>query len=163
MNDGFNKAKEWVFQRKLSFNATTLDKNCDKNQEFPLPPIINVVLGHAVQGAWGQQHWNWRKGFFRSRLGNARKQCFCQNILFGLSENFKDLVIILSKIVRKCYQSFISPFEHKESHILKQTEFNYVPVMGKGTDQCLPFDSTQLKSSQLSSRDFWSQASVRKS
>ena len=30
----------------------------------------------------------------------------------GLSENFRDLVIILLKKVRKSYQSFSSPFEH---------------------------------------------------
>ena len=27
--------------------ATTLDKNCGENKEFPLPPITNVLLGHA--------------------------------------------------------------------------------------------------------------------
>ena len=36
--------------------ATTLDENCGKNKEFPLPPIINVVLGHVVRGACRQQH-----------------------------------------------------------------------------------------------------------
>ena len=43
---------------------TNLDKNCGKNQEFLLPPIINVILGHAVLEAWRQQHWNWWRGFF---------------------------------------------------------------------------------------------------
>ena len=53
---------------------TTLDKNCGKSQKFPLPPIISVVLGHAVQGAWRQQLWNWGEGFFfRIRLYNVEK------------------------------------------------------------------------------------------
>ena len=44
---------------------TTLGKSCGNNQKRPLPPIINVVLGHAVQGAQGQHHRNWRKGYFQ--------------------------------------------------------------------------------------------------
>ena len=36
--------------------ATTLDKNCGENKEFPLPPITNVLLGHVVRGACRQQH-----------------------------------------------------------------------------------------------------------
>ena len=58
---------------------TTPDKNCGKNQKFSLTLIINVVLGHVVQGAWGKQHCNWGKWnfcFFWIRLCNAEKQCF---------------------------------------------------------------------------------------
>ena len=58
----------------------------------------------------------------------------CRKTMFLLKYSVRgclkisDLAIILSKIVRKCYQSFTFPFEHKEFHILKQTEFNCVAV-----------------------------------
>ena len=134
----------------LSFDS--LDKNCGKNQEFPFHLNVNVVLGHVAHGAWGQQHWNWGKGVFLGvgcvmQKNNVFAKIFCS----GLFENFRDLAIILSKIVRKCYQSFTSPFEHKEFHILKQTEFNCVAVtwpfnlLRNKFYQCLPFDSAQLK------------------
>ena len=69
------------------------------------------------------------RGFFLGvgcvmQKNNVFAKIFCS----GLFENFRDLAIILSKIVRKCYQNFTSPFEHKEFHILKQTEFNCVAV-----------------------------------
>ena len=41
----------WLRANKISLNAITSDKNCGKNQEFLLPLIVNVVLGHLVQGA----------------------------------------------------------------------------------------------------------------
>ena len=155
--------KQWVFQRKLSFNATTLDKNCGKTKNFPFPQLSMLFLGMRWKVPEDNNIETGGRVFSEVGCVMQKNNVFAKIFCSGLSENFRDLVIILSKIVTKCYQSFISPFEHKESHILKQTEFNYMAVMGKGTDQCLPFDSTKLKSSQLSSRDFWSQASVRKS
>ena len=62
----------------LIWVRSTTANNYGKNQTFQLPPIIYVVLGHAVQETWGQQHWNCGKGdFFRIWLCDAEKKCFC--------------------------------------------------------------------------------------
>ena len=52
--------------------------------------------------------------FFFSELGSVmqKNSVFTKIFCPGLSENFRDLVIILSKKVRKLYQSFSFPFEH---------------------------------------------------
>ena len=70
------------------------DKNCGKNEQFLLPPIINVVLVHAIQGAWGQEHWNWEKGFF-SEVGFVMLKNNVFAIIFcsGLSKIFGDYFV----------------------------------------------------------------------
>ena len=70
-------------------NATTLDKNCGKNQEFTLPPTINVIL--VIQCS-GPDDSNWGEGFFfRGRLCNGEKQYFCQDILSRVVGKFQRL------------------------------------------------------------------------
>ena len=50
-NDSNNIAYEEKEEMNKKYDPTIPDKNCGKNQKFPLSPIINVVLGHAVQRA----------------------------------------------------------------------------------------------------------------
>lgn len=84
-----------------------------KTKHFNFPQLSMLFLGMRCKKPEDNNIETVEKEIF-SEFGcvTQKKSVFAKIFCPGLSENFIDLVIILSKNVKKLYQSFSSPFEH---------------------------------------------------
>ena len=78
----------------FSFFRQPWTKIVTKTKNFPFPQLSILFLGMRCMEPEDNNIETGGRCFFRSRLCNAEKQCFCQDILFGVVAILLVLAII---------------------------------------------------------------------